>query len=263
MKKLTKSTKEVKSEEDKLFKKEKSTQTAKVSKGRKAIKLEASSQTDKASEASNEVKLSEQEENEDEEEEAESKIDEMLRIIENIDSEIEKHKHFKEINEEIAGVPIRFVLVPIKNFIEDCKVVPKYGKLPDTVLNDYSTMLKNILDFKAENCIRDRVFEGYRESGNIIFNRNSKISKSIKEYEDELNKFTNKFYPIAVNGLKYYRSDNKELLKSLIEKSLKSKYDEKILEKNLEKIISVFNSELDMENVQRLINELIVDVNTS
>jgi hypothetical protein len=257
MKKLTKSTKEAKSEEDKLFKKEKSTQTAKVSKGRKAIKVEASSQIDKASEASNEVKLSEQEENEDEEEGAESKIDEMLRIIENIDSEIEKHKHFKEINEEIAGVPIRFVLVPIKNFIDNCNVEPKYGKLPDTTLNDYSTMLKNMLDFKAENCIRDRVFEGYRESGNIIFNRNSKISKSIKEYEDEINKFTNKFYPIAVNGLKYYRSDNKVLLKSLIKNSLIANHKEDNLQNNLNTIILEINSKLNMTYVQGTINKFI------
>jgi hypothetical protein len=105
-------------------------------------------------------------------------------------------------------------------------------------------MLKNILDFKAVNCIRDRVFEGYRESGNIIFNKNSKISKDIKEYEDELNKSTAEFYPIAVNGLKYYRSDKKELLVSLIDilkdkkKKLKRnlvKNHEENLKKNLEK----------------------------
>jgi hypothetical protein len=116
MKKLAKSTNEAKSIEEISSKKEKSTQTAKLSKGTKVIRVEASSQTERA-EATNELKLLEDEENE-EEEEAESKIDEMLRIIENIDSEIEKHKHFKEINEEIAGVPIRFVLVPIKHFVK-------------------------------------------------------------------------------------------------------------------------------------------------
>jgi hypothetical protein len=101
-------------------------------------------------------------------------------------------------------------------------------------------MLKNILDFKAVNCIRDRVFEGYRESGNIIFNKNSKISKDIKEYEDELNKSTAEFYPIAVNGLKYYRSDKKELLVSLIKNSVQ--YPHQFIVLSLDRPLSIARS---------------------
>jgi hypothetical protein len=188
----------------------------------------------------------------------------MLRIIENIDSEIEKHKHFKEINEEIAGVPIRFVLVPIKHFIEDSELRLQYCKLTDKTLDDYSTMLKNILDFKAVNCIRDRVFEGYRDSGNIIFNKNSDISKEIKLYEDHLNEITDKFYPIAVNGLKYYRNGKKKFLKSLIKESKLSKiyYKQKNQkEKNLEKFLKIiifgFNAKLKMVSVQESIDKFI------
>ena len=124
----------------------------------------------------------------------ETKIDEMLRFIENIDDEIEKHKNFDEINSKITGVPVRFVLVPVKNFIKSFKnskinklegkegegiSLYTYVKIPDKILSEYSTMLNHILDFRQENCIRDRVFEGYRESGNIVFNKNSQISHLI------------------------------------------------------------------------------------
>lgn len=203
--------------------------------------------------------------------ERETKIDEMLRVIENIDTLIENHKNFKEINEKITGVPIRFILVPLKPFL---KYNPqnittffeegRYAKLPDTILDEYSKMLKNILDFKAENCIRDLVYESYRDSGNIIFNKNSDISKEIKLYEDHLNEITDKFYPIAVNGLKYYRNGKKKFLKSLIKESKLSKiyYKQKNQkEKNLEKFLKIiifgFNAKLKMVSVQESIDKFI------
>jgi hypothetical protein len=80
------------------------------------------------------------------------------------------------------------------------------------MLNYLTQSLMNILDFKAENCIRDLVYESYRDSGNIIFNKNSDMSKEIKLYEDHLNEITKEFYPIAVNSLKSYKNDDRENL---------------------------------------------------
>jgi hypothetical protein len=189
----------------------------------------------------------------------------MLRVIENIDTLIENHKHFKEINEKITGVPIRFILVPLKPFL---KYNPqnittffeegRYAKLPDTILDEYSKMLKNILDFKAENCIRDLVYESYRDSGNIIFNKNSDISKEIKLYEDHLNEITKEFYPIAVNSLKSYKNDDRENLilstKDLNVNNTTKDYKNEN-QKELQKIIDAFKEKLKQNgDIQRNVN---------
>jgi hypothetical protein len=189
----------------------------------------------------------------------------MLRLIENIDTLIENHKHFKEINEKISGVPIRFILVPLKPFLKySSQNIPnffeegRYAKLPDTILDEYSKMLKNILDFKAENCIRDLVYESYQDSGNIIFNKNSDISKEIKLYEDHLNEITKEFYPIAVNSLKSYKNDDKDNL-TLSTKDLdvvKITKDYKNENQNqLQKIIDAFKEKLKQNgDIQKNVN---------
>ena len=47
-------------------------------------------------------------------------------------------------------------------------------------------MLNNIYDYDYVNCIRNRVFDEYPDSGKIIFNSKSLISMKIGKYEENL-----------------------------------------------------------------------------
>jgi hypothetical protein len=184
----------------------------------------------------------------------------MLEVLEEVDVEIEKHILFEEINPKITGVPIRFVLVPLKHFIKDYEVSPNFIKLSDDNLNDYAQMLNDILDFSIENCIRNRVFENYPESGNIIYNKNSIIAQEIKKYEFKLNRFTKNVFPKAVSCLKYYKNGTtanfNNLLNSLADKSVE-KVPENSNKIDLEKIIQWFNKEFKKYKVEENIVKFI------
>ena len=82
-------------------------------------------------------------------------------MIDSIESVMKKEKHFKQIKEhEVIGVPIRFYLVPISDFL-DFQIEALYVKLADEALARFTQMLTDIQDFSETNCIRVRVFEEY------------------------------------------------------------------------------------------------------
>jgi hypothetical protein len=160
-------------------------------------------------------------------------VKEMFEIIDEIDETIKEYKYFeKKIHQEgnnyfnqarnpagersaLHGVPIRFILVPIKHLIKDkeakeFKVKKRYRKISDKIFEKYSKMLQNILDFNVTNCVRNLIFNAFPESGNIILNKHSKISKEIQNFENGLIKTTNKYYPEAIEALKQYKSKEKE-----------------------------------------------------
>ena len=66
-------------------------------------------------------------------------------------------------------------------------------------------MLKNIYDYDYVNCIRNRVFDKYPDSGKIIFNSKSLISMKIGKYEENLIQISKKYFSLAVENLKDYK----------------------------------------------------------
>jgi hypothetical protein len=74
---------------------------------------------------------------------------ELNKIIEEMDAEINHHQHFAEIFKggSITGVPVRFALIPIKQFL-DIKIEKFYSKLKDVTIVKFTEMLQEIQDFK-------------------------------------------------------------------------------------------------------------------
>ena len=85
-----------------------------------------------------------------------------------------------------------------------------YLKLKDETIVKFTVMLQEIQDFNFKNCVRNRVLDIHKENGNIIFNKKSEISMSIRNYEDSLMKITKEYFPKAVNILKEYKIGNKK-----------------------------------------------------
>jgi hypothetical protein len=159
-------------------------------------------------------------------------------MIDSIESVMKKEKHFKHIKEhEVIGVPIRFHLVPISDFL-DFQIEALYVKLADETLARFTRMLTDIQDFRETNCIRIRVFEEYGPAGIIIFNNNSIISKNIVGYEKKLNEITKSNFPKAVDIFKKYKIH-------------------KATETELLKVIENFRAEFNKSDVLEKINEFI------
>ena len=132
-------------------------------------------------------------------------VGEIKKLIENIDADIRKHNHFVKIKDtNITGVPVRFALIPIKQLL-DIKIEKLYVKLKGTTIDKFTVMLQEIQDFNFFNCIRNRVFDSYSVSGNIIFNENSEILKSIGNYKNGLINITTEFLKKAMDTLKEYK----------------------------------------------------------
>jgi hypothetical protein len=123
-----------------------------------------------------------------------------------MDADINKHKDNKIYGLKVTGVPIRFALIPIKHFIHLDNVIEKlYIKLKEQTIDKFSKILNHIRDFNIQNCIRNRVFDTYSDSGTIIFNIKSKLCEEIRVYENTLIEITNKYLYEAGELLKNYK----------------------------------------------------------
>jgi hypothetical protein len=133
-----------------------------------------------------------------------------------MDSDIHKHKDNKVYGLKVTGVPIRFALIPIKHFIDLENIIDKlYIKLKKQNIDKFSKILNHIRDYNISNCIRNRVFDTYSDSGRIIFNIKSNISQEIRIYENTLIEITNKYLCEAGELLKNYKNEKLKKTKFL------------------------------------------------
>jgi hypothetical protein len=95
-------------------------------------------------------------------------VDEMFKMIENVDSVVETQIHFAESGDKVVEVPIRFVLVPIKQFL-DIKIEKLYFKLSDKVLKYFNEMLVNVQGIQVSGYIM-RKFLNNNTSLSILLN---------------------------------------------------------------------------------------------
>jgi hypothetical protein len=124
-----------------------------------------------------------------------------------MDLDIHKHKDNNVYGLKVTGVPIRFALIPIKHFIDLENIIDKlYIKLKKQNIDKFSNILNHIRDYNIPNCIRNRVFDTYSDSGRIIFNIKSNISQEIRIYENTLIEITNKYLCEAGELLKNYKN---------------------------------------------------------
>jgi hypothetical protein len=135
-----------------------------------------------------------------------TKINDIIEAFKTMDEDLNKHKGNKECGLKLKGVPIRFTLIPISSFIDLDNIIEKlYINLKKQTIDKFSKILNHIRDFNIPNCIRNRVFDTYSDSGTIIFNIKSKICEEIRVYENVLIEITNKYLCEAGELLKNYK----------------------------------------------------------
>ncbi|CAG8480116.1 24027_t:CDS:2 [Dentiscutata erythropus] len=142
-------------------------------------------------------------------------INQMFNLIENVEETcISGEQHFKFVGLDITGVPIRFMLVPITQYIE-MNVEKLYKQLQENIFENFRGMLMALKDFQSYEYIRDRVLKIEYRLHRILSDPQSMLSMRILEYQEELRKNTKIYFERACNTLKNYKnakSNSEELL---------------------------------------------------
>ncbi|CAN0125911.1 unnamed protein product [Lampetra fluviatilis] len=125
-----------------------------------------------------------------------STVKEMFELVENIDVSVADEQHYKFSDANITGVPIRWVLVPIAQFL-DVDVEKLYVQINDTLLCDFRAMLISLQDSRHPDCIKRRVLEKDHRLQRILSDSSSPLSQDISQYEKELNKNVESFFICA------------------------------------------------------------------
>nr|XP_032834298.1 uncharacterized protein LOC116956641 isoform X1 [Petromyzon marinus]XP_032834300.1 uncharacterized protein LOC116956641 isoform X1 [Petromyzon marinus] len=133
-----------------------------------------------------------------------STITEMFDLLEKVDKLLAEERHFKFIDPSIMGVPVRWVLVPIAQFL-DVKVERLYMQIDETLREDFRTMLISLQDSRGPGCIKRRVLEKDNRLSLILSDPNSELSQNISKYENMLNKKMELIFVRACNVLKEYK----------------------------------------------------------
>ena len=94
-------------------------------------------------------------------------IEQMFKMIENMNSVVNDHKYYPKLGEKIIGIPIRFHLVPIKQFLE-FKVERLYLKLSDKILNDFTKMMTTIIDIQTTDYLLKNILKLNPSFGSCI-----------------------------------------------------------------------------------------------
>jgi hypothetical protein len=131
-------------------------------------------------------------------------VEEMFKMFEKIDSIVEEQKHFRESGDQIIGVPIRFVLVPIKQFL-DVNIEKLYLKLSDKVLKDFNEMLVKVQDIQVSGYIMRKVFNNNTALSILLNDLQSNLSLAIKQYESDLRNIGIKYFEESIKALKLYK----------------------------------------------------------
>jgi hypothetical protein len=149
-------------------------------------------------------------------------INEMFKKIEEIDSLVEKQKNFPKLGDQIIELPIRFILKPIKQFI-DVNIDKLYFKMSEIVLMKFNEFLVTIQDIQKPGYIIDRVIKSCRSLIKVIIKDRSPLNQEILEYEKALKEIGVKYFQMAVHELKKYKL-NQSSVENLLK--LNTKFDE-------------------------------------
>jgi hypothetical protein len=129
---------------------------------------------------------------------------EMFEIIESAESFSDKQEFNPEHGAKVVGVPIRFVLVPIKQLV-DVIFEKFYLRLPKKLLEDYYEMLVLIKNFQFPGWMIKNMLKSNESFKIIMKNTNSNLLKNIDEYEKNLIKSCSKYFQKATEALKNYK----------------------------------------------------------
>jgi hypothetical protein len=129
----------------------------------------------------------------------------MFEVIERAESNIDQQEFHPVCGTKVVGVPIRFVLVPIRQLLVEIIVEKLYMRLPKNVLTGYYEMLVFIQNFQASSFIIKNLLKCNSSFQIILNNPNSEILKNIDEYEKDLNKICSKLFEKSNEALKNYK----------------------------------------------------------
>ncbi len=132
-------------------------------------------------------------------------IQEMFSMIEKIDGVVEKQQHFPLSSKNIIGVPIKFILAPIKQIFET-NIPSLYLKLDQNILNNFSEMLMKIQDISCSGYVLKKVVEKNQYFSSILFDSKNEIYKQIAEYESFLRELALKYFEESYKTLKAYKN---------------------------------------------------------
>ncbi|KAF0554715.1 Interferon-induced very large GTPase 1 [Gigaspora margarita] len=131
-------------------------------------------------------------------------INQMFDLIENVDACIQGEQHYSFIGSDINGVPIRFILVPISQFLE-VEVESLYKQLHDSIFENFRTMLIALKDYQSPEYVKNHVIRTEYRLQMILSDSQSQLSKDIIEYQEKLKMITNDYFERACEALKKYK----------------------------------------------------------
>ncbi|CAG8746196.1 564_t:CDS:2, partial [Gigaspora margarita] len=120
------------------------------------------------------------------------------------DACIQGEQHYSFIGSDINGVPIRFILVPISQFLE-VEVERLYKQLHDSIFENFRTMLIALKDYQSPEYVKSHVIRTEYRLQMILSDSQSQLSKDIIEYQEKLKKITNDYFERACEALKKYK----------------------------------------------------------
>lgn len=144
-------------------------------------------------------------------------IEEMFSIVSSIHNVVEKHVAFQAPEKAYYGVPIKFSLVPITQFIE-VPIERLYLQMKDTLLENLTEYLTFLKDFQVFKYLHKRVLEAEPRLKKILYDTNNPLTLEISENENDLREKAKTAYTTLGDLLKRYKvgkADEIEFLTSI------------------------------------------------
>ncbi len=132
-------------------------------------------------------------------------IDEMFKMIENIGSKVDEHKHFPNCSDKVVGVPIRFILVPIEQFFK-IEIERKFLKLSQQTFRDFEDLLIRVQDIQSDSFISRKILENNSALSLILDDTLSKISNGVVEFEKKLSEIGRRYFEESIDAFKQYKN---------------------------------------------------------
>lgn len=194
---------------------------------------------------------------------------EEFKVVEGFAEVIQAENKFLDWDDRVKGVPIKFTLVPIKEYLE-CAVEKLYVQLNDNVFEQFKTLLREIHDYLSHDYVYRHLIEKDQQISFLLQDENSKFSADALNYKERLRKTVNKIYEKAVAFFKDYRfgiaeknSDAKSMLEMITEaeESLKSfditKKNSELFEEGMEELAKMhYRNICSNENIKIFTNKL-------
>ncbi len=139
-------------------------------------------------------------------------FEDMFKVIENIKDVIGEHVHYKFVSDQIRGVPISFELVPIDQFL-DIKIEKLYKRLQDEVIDDYQSILIDIMNYRTPNWLKNQILQNDSKLIRILSDERSPLTAKITAEESRLKKKAEKFSGITKTALQKYKNGEIDTIK--------------------------------------------------